>query len=190
MAARIKAIETHYAGVTFRSRLEARWAVFMDAVMINWEYEPERVQLPGGGTYLPDFKTAAGAYIEVKGAEENLDKPYLIRAASVLGHLSILGPVPSCRAGIPGRTVLTSAGGGDIDSVRMWLSWHDYRPVSESQRLTILDIEGMSAAGWLSVRPATGTTIGPGVEGQCKGKCPYDTARGARFEHGQSGAVR
>ena len=182
MGPRIKAIPTTYAGVTFRSRLEARYAVFMDAVMINWEYEPERVQLPGGGTYLPDFKTADGAYIEVKGAEANLDKPYLIRAASVLGHLSVLGPIPSCRAGIPGRTVLTSDGDGNIDSVRMWLSWHDYRPVHREQRLTVPPVEGMSPAGWLSVRPVTERT--------CRGKCPYDMARGARFEHGESGAVR
>lgn len=181
MAPRIKAIETPYAGVMFRSRLEARWAVLMDAVRVDWTYEPERFQLPGGGTYLPDFVTADGAYIEVKGAEQNLDKPYLIRAASVLGHLSVLGPIPGCRDGIPGRTVLTSDGDGNIDSVRMWLSWFDYRPVPQEQRLIVPDTEGMSAAGWLSVRPVTERT--------CRGKCPYDAARGARFEHGQSGAV-
>jgi len=32
---------TKYAGITFRSRLEARWAVFFDALGISWEYEPE-----------------------------------------------------------------------------------------------------------------------------------------------------
>lgn len=182
MSVRIKAIETAYAGITFRSRLEARYAVFMDAVGIMWEYEPERVQLPGGGTYLPDFKTAAGAYLEVKGHEDNLDKPYLIRAAAVLGHLAILGPIPACRAGVPGRTVLTSDGNGNIDSVRMWLAWWDYRPVPEAQRVRVPNTEGMSATGWLTVRPADG--------GVCKGNCPYDAARGARFEHGQSGAVK
>lgn len=179
---RIKAVPTRYAGILFRSRLESKWAVFMDAVGISWTYEPERFQLPGRGTYLPDFVTGDGAYIEVKGAEQHLDKPYLIRAASVLGHLSILGPIPSCRAGIPGRTVLTSAGDGNIDSVRMWLSWHDYRKVPQEQRLIVPDTEGMSAAGWLTVRPVTERT--------CKGKCPYDAARGARFEHGESGAIR
>lgn len=178
---RIKAIETAYGGVRYRSRLEARWAVFMDAVDVVHEYEPERFQLPGGGTYLPDFKTAAGAYIEVKGAEHNLDKPYLIRAASVLGHLSILGPIPSCRAGIPGRTVLVSDGDGNVDSVRMMLAWHDYRKVRECERISTRPVEAMSATGWLTVRP---------VGGACRGKCPYDAARGARFEHGESGAVR
>lgn len=181
MPPRIKAIETEYAGILFRSRLEGRYAVLMDAAGISWTYEPERFQLPSGGTYLPDFVTSEGAYIEVKGAEENLDKPYLIRAAAVLGHLSILGPIPSCRAGIPGRTVLVSDGNGNIDSVRMFLSWHDYRPVPAAQKIITPNTEGMSAGGWLKVRPV--------AEGKCRGKCPYDAARGARFEHGQNGAV-
>ena len=37
----IKAIETYYKGYRFRSRLEARWAVFFDAAGIKYEYEPE-----------------------------------------------------------------------------------------------------------------------------------------------------
>lgn len=35
------AIETSYAGYRFRSRLEARWAVFFDFLGIKWLYEPE-----------------------------------------------------------------------------------------------------------------------------------------------------
>lgn len=50
----IKAIETHYKGYRFRSRLEARWAVFFDALGIEWLYEHEGYQLPSG-LYLPDF---------------------------------------------------------------------------------------------------------------------------------------
>lgn len=50
----IKAIETRYAGCRFRSRLEARWAVFFDTLGIRWEYEPEGFELPSG-RYLPDF---------------------------------------------------------------------------------------------------------------------------------------
>ena len=51
----IKAIPTHYAGHTFRSRTEARWAVFFDQIGLRWEYEPEGVVLPDGTWYLPDF---------------------------------------------------------------------------------------------------------------------------------------
>jgi hypothetical protein len=36
----IKPIETEYGGYKFRSRLEARWAVFFDTAKIKYEYEP------------------------------------------------------------------------------------------------------------------------------------------------------
>jgi hypothetical protein len=51
----IQAIETRYAGCRFRSRLEARWAVFFDYAGIRWEYEPQGYRLSDGTTYLPDF---------------------------------------------------------------------------------------------------------------------------------------
>lgn len=46
----IKAIQTTYAGVNFRSRLEARWAAFFDLANLKWEYEP--FDLEG---WAPDF---------------------------------------------------------------------------------------------------------------------------------------
>lgn len=51
----IKAIETEYKGYRFRSRLEARWAVFFDALGMKWEYEKEGFDLGEAGRYLPDF---------------------------------------------------------------------------------------------------------------------------------------
>ena len=63
----IKAIETHYNGYRFRSRLEAKWAVYFDALGIEYEYEPEGFVLPGGETYLPDFYLPlVDAYVEIK----------------------------------------------------------------------------------------------------------------------------
>lgn len=50
----LKAIDTRYKGHLFRSRLEARWAVFFDAMGIDWEYEKEGFDL-AGTWYLPDF---------------------------------------------------------------------------------------------------------------------------------------
>lgn len=50
----IKAIETRYAGCRFRSRLEARWAVFFDHLGVAWEHEPQGYDTPAG-RYLPDF---------------------------------------------------------------------------------------------------------------------------------------
>ena len=45
MSGTIKAIETRYAGYRFRSRLEARWAVFFDTLGLKWQYEPEGYEL-------------------------------------------------------------------------------------------------------------------------------------------------
>ncbi len=47
-------IPTKYNGYHFRSRTEARWAVFFDALGIRYEYEKEGFKLPSG-YYLPDF---------------------------------------------------------------------------------------------------------------------------------------
>jgi len=66
----IKAIETNYGGYKFRSRLEARWAVFFNEVKIEWDYEPQgfRVETPRGRiNYLPDFWLGSGQWAEVKG---------------------------------------------------------------------------------------------------------------------------
>ena len=51
----IKAIETVYKGWRFRSRLEARWAVFFDVLGLEYVYEPEGFDLGELGWYLPDF---------------------------------------------------------------------------------------------------------------------------------------
>src|SRR3990167_4849797 len=61
-------IETVYKGYRFRSRLEARWAVFFGTLGIKWEYEVEGYKLPSG-YYLPDFWLPVfenGMYVEVK----------------------------------------------------------------------------------------------------------------------------
>lgn len=62
-----KAIETRYKGYRFRSRLEARWAVFFDAMNLEWTYEQEGFDLGDAGWYLPDFKLVTwGTWIEIK----------------------------------------------------------------------------------------------------------------------------
>ena len=54
----LTAIQTVFKGHLFRSRLEARWAVFFDQFIrggLKWEYEPEGFDLDGI-YYLPDFR--------------------------------------------------------------------------------------------------------------------------------------
>lgn len=68
-SAPIRAIETTYNGYRFRSRLEARWAVFFDALGIKYWYEPEGFELDAG-RYLPDFfLPQVEMYAEVKATE-------------------------------------------------------------------------------------------------------------------------
>ena len=61
-----RGIPTEYAGLRFRSRLEAQWAHFFDNIGWPWQYEP--IDLDG---YIPDFVLpfpAGPLLVEVKGA--------------------------------------------------------------------------------------------------------------------------
>lgn len=69
----IKAIPTKYNGVQFRSRLEARWAVFFDQTGTDWRFEHEGYELnpgqPWSRWYVPDF------IVRCTGKWENIGKP-------------------------------------------------------------------------------------------------------------------
>lgn len=108
----IKPIETFYNGYRFRSRLEARWAVFFDSLGVDYEYEPEGFVLPSGKMYLPDFRVKCWGtrglpevfrdpftlYVEVKGemTEEDEEK---IREFYEAGHpILVVGPIPPARS--------------------------------------------------------------------------------------------
>lgn len=83
MNAAIAPKQTVYNGRFFRSRLEARWAVFFDHLGWKFQYEPERYpvrQCSGEpySSYLPDFHlTQFGSWVEVKGSLSNVDDGYL-----------------------------------------------------------------------------------------------------------------
>ena len=85
-----KPIQTAYKGYRFRSRLEARWAVFFDACGVDWEYEPEGYDLGDGLLYLPDFllhgvegRAQGDLYVEVKGIMTETDAEKIIRFSGV-----------------------------------------------------------------------------------------------------------
>lgn len=63
---------TIYKGVAMRSRHEATFAAYLDALNLTWEYEPCAFGSEVG-QYLPDFRvtTRSGAtwYVETKGPE-------------------------------------------------------------------------------------------------------------------------
>lgn len=94
----IKAIETYYNGYKFRSRLEARWAVFFDAACISYWYEPEGFTLPDGTCYLPDFYLPdENMYVEVKPPRRSAMFD-IKKASKFIGHeietLLILPNIP------------------------------------------------------------------------------------------------
>lgn len=71
MDGNIRAIETEYDGHKFRSRFEARWAVFFNAIGLEYEYEIEGFEM-GEIKYLPDFYIPSlNRWFEIKGKPLN-----------------------------------------------------------------------------------------------------------------------
>jgi len=70
----MRVIETSFDGYRFRSRLEARWAVFYKTLKITYEYEKEGYNL-NGIYYLPDFwLPAQDCFVEIKGVEPSFEE--------------------------------------------------------------------------------------------------------------------
>ncbi len=73
----MKAIETEYNGILFRSRLEARWAILFDSFKLKWVYEPECFLLSNNQKYTPDFYLSdLNLYVEIKPNFEWLNNDY------------------------------------------------------------------------------------------------------------------
>lgn len=92
----------HYAGIQFRSRLEASWAFWFDAhgpLGIRWQYENQAFRFSDGTYYLPDFWLPdARCWVEVKGsldAEDRHKVLELARAASERDERVILCGSPA-----------------------------------------------------------------------------------------------
>jgi hypothetical protein len=87
--------ETLYNGYKFRSKLEAKWAVFFDKLGIPYQYEPDALLCEDGSQYTPDFYLplatlrgkqymAGGLTIEIKPFEWERDSDYLHRITSAI----------------------------------------------------------------------------------------------------------
>ena len=216
MASNIKAIETSYRGCRFRSRLEARWAVFFDALGWDWQYEKqgyvlgweEDDMLP----WLPDFEVTTSPhhemsmsfYAEVKG------DPDFFEDGTWLGRLDYDGgppgfmhsgycDSPSCKPIVPL---------GDIPKPDMY---RDNNSVFEVP--VIVHKEGVHGymsqlcgnyidfgldnndIYWDNLQSGSGihnfqVAVLPDRYDSCTYVDPrvtaaFDTARGARFEHGE-----
>jgi hypothetical protein len=73
----LKPIPTKALGLSFRSRLEARWALILRYLGIRFQYEAEGYDL-SGRYYLPDFYLPdIDCFFEVKGKEPNYEEQML-----------------------------------------------------------------------------------------------------------------
>lgn len=185
----IKPIETWYRGVRFRSRLEARWAVFLDHLGIRWEYEPQGYVVDGR-PYLPDFRLSQwSTWVEVKGSVAALDHQLMLAAAAHLPPaerkrptLLLLGPVPE-----PGGLNLAWIGlkaDSFPDGESYVLDNHWGFVPGELCRVDTSTATAVTCGDddlWLEPTSAASDRMSPEVS------AAYLTARSARFEHGQSG---
>ncbi|PKN68488.1 MAG: hypothetical protein CVU54_14315 [Deltaproteobacteria bacterium HGW-Deltaproteobacteria-12] len=91
MSYHAQAIDTVYKEYRFRSRLEARWAVFFDAVGLPFDYEKEGFVLDDGTKYLPDFwLPSLNMWAEIKSEIniiESISLDSCLFSASVIQHL-------------------------------------------------------------------------------------------------------
>ncbi len=95
----ITAKDTEYNGLLFRSRLEARWAVFFDELGIKYRYEPEDFVGGNGERYLPDFYFPdIEMYGEVKGKpfteKEKSKMAGCVKNGQLEGGLIFFGNIP------------------------------------------------------------------------------------------------
>lgn len=119
----MKAIETRYNGHRFRSRTEARWAVFFDHLGVVYEYEPEGYTLEGETRYLPDFYLPReDNYVEVKGGPPTDDE---VHKAGLLAYAS--GKWVNILSGQPGQHEIMSFHGKKPLPEAM-ISWLDACP--------------------------------------------------------------
>lgn len=127
----INAIETYFDGWRFRSRTEARWAVFFKTAGIPFEYELEGFNL-GGIRYLPDFwLPEQNCWVEIKPdrQEQNTDAEERARrlAKETGQYVYIMYGTPR-PLGFEGDNVIGSghyfAPDGDWESCAQWGECH------------------------------------------------------------------
>ncbi len=66
----IEAIKTAYKGIQYKSRLEARTAIFFDCLGLRFEYEPKFFEIEKDFWYVPDFYLRdLELWVEIKGPD-------------------------------------------------------------------------------------------------------------------------
>ena len=199
MTISIRPIETIYRGYRFRSRLEARWAVFLDAAGVEWQHEPEGFDLHGV-YYLPDFWLPLDkSFLEIKPAWQPGE--YRVAIRQIAPTLTKLADASGCEvyliAGSPspnsdnvddffGRpSIIGFAPDKGICSARMF----------ECQFCGSVSIKRFAGSAYDAVCPCQpdrifeDTNYNP-FEWSPRIEHAMQEARRARFEHGENGIPR
>ena len=105
-----KAIQTRYKNHHFRSRTEARFAVYFDSLGWDWDYELEGFDLPDSGYYLPDFLVkppqsdgwfCSEFWLEVKGGEPTKEEKSKLKELCIItkkcGHFGNIGTLKKAK---------------------------------------------------------------------------------------------
>ena len=196
---RAKPIETYYAGYRFRSRLEARWAIVLDACdYFQWTYEPEGYILANGEPYLPDFlvesfpgeEWGSWFWLEVKPTQptaEELQKARLLAQGTGI-NCHLVDGMPGAAA----EHVYTPAGLYGVYHPRLGRRSEEDR-VRELRR--VADENGIELPAPADL-PAYGIPYFAIVDyDDPEGGIPFEdtyyylgiqAARAARFEHGET----
>jgi hypothetical protein len=193
MSNNLKPIETRYKGCRFRSRLEARWAVFFDAMGVRWEYEKEGYHLSNGERYLPDFwLPELGVWIEVKGQRPTaaeLERCRLLRDGTG-NAVAIVHEQPGEHQAILYCFDLWGGGGSSSE----WFSWIEiadqggitFWPVERSPAGSGFETEGrvfyLDAGMRRALPEAAQVSRQKAIVEAC------NAAKAARFEHGETAA--
>jgi hypothetical protein len=84
----VDAIITEYNSVKYRSKTEARWAVFFDELGLTHSYEQKAERLSTGQAYLPDFFIKDfDAFFEVKPANDGIVSAECVKARQLAADL-------------------------------------------------------------------------------------------------------
>lgn len=173
----IQPIETIYRGYRFRSRLEARWAVFFDASGIKWSYENEGYKVNGRG-YLPDFwLPELEAFVETKPHDEACKQaePLLRELVHSSGKRALLiAGTPSIDE-LPTITLLQNNQHKTCSAHSAW------RQCPYCNRVLLRGIVCPCIPPSITVVRAPSAIEFPRVEHA------MEQAQGARFEHGEDG---
>lgn len=178
---RPRSIETLYKGYRFRSRVEARWAVFFDTLGVRWEYEPEGFELEYAGRllrYLPDFwLPRERAWIEIKGAPPSEPEVSKMHALALACDRPVV-----CLVGSPGR--------GDYYGVIAWTANGEFLRLVELARCRRCDALNYlgDEDSWGSFDGCCDTDKTPVPLSDMGVQRAYEAARSARFEYGEHGA--